>query len=681
MLRLKIILQSSYLYISLLLLVILLSFVRISFKEESKYTLDAKKFMGTLTSYKIEGDKFSFELKAKEKLKGSYYFKTEEEKNNYENLKLGISLEVEGELSEPASNTIPNAFNYKNYLNNNGIYYVLKAEKIKVSEEKTNIFYQIKNALISHISKYKSKAYLSTFIIGNKDYLDDEVMNNYQTLGVSHIFAISGMHVSLLSGIILKILKKARLSERSSYLLVISFLLLYMFITSFQASILRSVGLFILLFFNRELDLNIEVINILYLDVLILLLINPLLLYNVGFLYSSVVSYSLIKYSPLIKGNYLLCTLKVSAIAFLFSLPITIATNYQFNLLSILNNIIIVPLVSLIIYPLSLLTFLLPFLDNVLYILTNILQTVSTHFFVLNIIIPKVNFLVYVFYYIFLIIFFKSYNKVYLLLNCLLLFGCKYINYLDPAYYVYVLDVSQGDSIVIKKGSECVMIDTGGKVEYKTDEWKKKKSYYYTDNTITFLKSIGVYNVDYLILSHGDQDHGGEAQHLIANFSVKNVLLNKGPKNYLEKQIDEHLVKLKYEGKMDLTFIDTGIIYDNENDNSQVILLNAYNKKFLFMGDASIKTESDILKKYNIGNIDVLKVGHHGSKTSSSKIFIDSINVKYSIISVGKNNRYNHPNKEALENLENTKIYRTDLDGTISIKVKNNLFNIEKCLS
>ena len=99
----------------------------------------------------------------------------------------------------------------------------------------------------------------------------------------------------------------------------------------------------------------------------------------------------------------------------------------------------------------------------------------------------------------------------------------------------------------------------------------------------------------------------------------------------------------------------------------------------MFMGDASSTTEKEILDKYNLPEIDVLKVGHHGSKTSSSKEFINEINPKYSIISVGKNNRYGHPNNEVLDNLENSKIYRTDQDGSIMFKIKNNKLRIETC--
>ena len=119
--------------------------------------------------------------------------------------------------------------------------------------------------------------------------------------------------------------------------------------------------------------------------------------------------------------------------------------------------------------------------------------------------------------------------------------------------------------------------------------------------------------------------------------------------------------------------------YDNENDNSNVIYTDLDGYKFMFMGDAGVTTEREIIDKYNLPDVDVLKVGHHGSKTSSDKEFINEINPKYSIISVGKNNRYGHPNKEVLNNLNDSKIYRTDQDGSIMFKIKNNKLKIETC--
>ena len=121
------------------------------------------------------------------------------------------------------------------------------------------------------------------------------------------------------------------------------------------------------------------------------------------------------------------------------------------------------------------------------------------------------------------------------------------------------------------------------------------------------------------------------------------------------------------------------VLYDNENDNSLVLLVVINNLKFLLMGDASIKVEKNLITNYDLSDVDVLKVGHHGSKSSSSKEFIDEINPKYSIISVGKNNRYGHPNDSVLDNLDNSKIYRTDKDGSIMFKINNNKLQTETC--
>ena len=180
----------------------------------------------------------------------------------------------------------------------------------------------------------------------------------------------------------------------------------------------------------------------------------------------------------------------------------------------------------------------------------------------------------------------------------------------------------------------------------------------------------------------------GEAVNLVNNFKVEKVIFNCGEFNELEKELIKVLdkKKIKYyscikelnKDKYKLMFLNTKE-YDNENDNSNVIYTELDGYKFMFMGDAGIKKEKDILDKYNLSNIDVLKVGHHGSKTSSSKEFIDEIEPKYAIISVGKNNRYGHPKTSVLNILNKSKIYRTDIDGSIEIKVNKYGYKIKSC--
>ena len=117
--------------------------------------------------------------------------------------------------------------------------------------------------------------------------------------------------------------------------------------------------------------------------------------------------------------------------------------------------------------------------------------------------------------------------------------------------------------------------------------------------------------------------------------------------------------------------------YDNENDNSSVIYFKYNGYSLLLMGDAEINKEMDILDKYYIRDVDFLKVGHHGSSTSSSKEFITTINPRYSLISVGKNNSYGHPNKNVLDNLSNSTIYRTDISGSIKVIINKNGYKIK----
>ena len=188
--------------------------------------------------------------------------------------------------------------------------------------------------------------------------------------------------------------------------------------------------------------------------------------------------------------------------------------------------------------------------------------------------------------------------------------------------------------------------------------------------------------------AHGDYDHMGEAISLVNNFKVEKVIFNCGEFNELEQDLIKVLVKKKipyYSCIKKLNIDDYKLYflnnkdYGNENDNSSVIYTELNNHKFLFMGDAGIKVEEDLIEKYNIQDIDVLKVGHHGSKTSSGEKFINEINPKYSVISVGENNRYGHPNDSVLNNLDDSKIYRTDEDGSIMFKIKNNKLKIETC--
>lgn len=660
--QLKNILQ--YKYILLLILIILISIIRTKDIDKSIYNINDNKFYGIVETYEYKDTYITFTIKGKEKLKCNYYLKSDEKINiNY-----GDKLYLTGNLKKPKNNTIPNTFNYKKYLNNNNIYYILEVDKINKQISSKNLIYIIKNKIQNRLNKYDIKGYLNAFIIGNKNNIDAETYTNYSKNGIIHIFSISGMHISLMASIILNILNKLKKSDKN-VLFVIIFLIIYLILTNYQASITRSIIFYIILNLSKLKKLKLSSLDSLSIAISLILLFAPKFINNIGFLYSSTVSFSLLYFKDKFNKNYILNLLYVSFISFLVSLPITVSLNYQVNILSIFINIIFVPLVSFILYPLSLLTFIFPFLIQLFNLFINITEYISnfiSNINIFNIPIPRLNRLTIALYYLLIYISLSKNKKVYIILLIYIL-ALKYINVLDNNYYVYFLDVGQGDMALIKKGSTCIVIDTGAK--------NYNSNYNITNNHIKFMHSIGINNIDLLVISHGDNDHIGNATYLLNNFKIKKIMINEGEINSLESKLPKDKIIKKYNNKINFYKINHKL-FDNENSNSIVNYLNAYNIKFLFMGDASIETELDIISKYNL-KADVIKIGHHGSKTSSDKKFINTINPKYSIISVGENNRYNHPNKEVLDNINKTKILRTDIDGTIEFIIKKNKLNIK----
>ena len=684
-LKLRKILLSNKLYYFLLLIsliyVILYSFF---YKCTSKYSINTTEFNLIIKNYKIDGNKLS--IKFNNNIIGSYYFESIKEKNDFINtFLLGDYVKIYGSLSEPNNNTIPNTFNYKKYLNNKRIKYIINISDYKLLKRSNNLFIILKRYVYKKIETINNE-YLYAFILGDSSYIDSETYNNYRINGVTHLFALSGLHVSLFSSLLLSIINKIKNNELLSFIVTSLFLLFFSFIASFTPSILRSVIFFILSGINKIYYFYIKPKNILYLTFIILVIINPLYIYNTGFILSFTITFFILLYNENDKKSSIL---RISFISFLSSVPIIINMNYEINILGLFNNLIFIPFVSYIIFPLSLISLLIP-LNGILKVFISIMETISsTSSNILNLTLyfSKMSLFLIIIYYLLLILLIKK-KKVKVLFIILIL-----IIYLKPMFnsnnYIYFIDVGQGDSaLIVTKNNKSILIDTGGKEEYKSDSWKNKNHKFNLMNNsiIPFFKSIGIKKLDYLLLSHGDFDHMGEAINLVNNFKVEKVIFNCGEFNDLEKELIKILDKknIKYyscikELNIDnnkLYFLQTKV-YDNENDNSNVIYTELDGYKFMFMGDASTTTEKEIMNKYNLSHIDVLKVGHHGSRTSSSEEFINEINPKYSIISVGKNNRYGHPNKEVLENLKDTKIYRTDKDGSIIFKIKDNKLTIE----
>lgn len=251
----------------------------------------------------------------------------------------------------------------------------------------------------------------------------------------------------------------------------------------------------------------------------------------------------------------------------------------------------------------------------------------------------------------------------------------------DGEDFVKFIDVGQGDSILIHSNGYSALIDTGP-VESSVELSRS-------------LRESNIETVDVLILSHLHLDHSGGVPQIFEDFYVENIILPElssfsdgiysaelainevtRSKGKVYKASEGMNFKL---GDFDITVVDVYPNFVNENNQSVIIKAEIDGKIFLFTGDAEKETENKLVAKNKDINCDVLKVAHHGSNTSTTKDFLEKCSPDFGVISVGKDNTYNHPHRSTLEQLKkaNVKIYRTDKQGDITFYIKNGKFDIK----
>ena len=226
---------------------------------KTNYNLDTNQIEGIIDYINIKDDKITLEIKAKDKILVNLY------KIDNFNFELGDKVRINGILRVPTNNTNFNLFNYNHYLKSKKIYYIMTGNKIELIKKNSNILYKIKNFITNRINNYNNSEYLKMFILGDTKDLDKNIYNTYKENGITHLFAISGMHISLLSTILLKLFK--------SYKITIIFLLLYLFLARFTPSVLRATFLFIILYFNKKFNLKLKSYEVLILIFCIMLLV------------------------------------------------------------------------------------------------------------------------------------------------------------------------------------------------------------------------------------------------------------------------------------------------------------------------------------------------------------------------------------------------------------------------
>lgn len=667
--RLRNILKSKSCFYILLFIVIFVSVIRcFVIKRDSLYNGNEVDFLVTVKSIKKDL-KDVIIVNGKEKLI-SYY-------ENF-SFSVGDTVKIKGSLSKINNNTIPNLFNYNRYLQSKGIYYELKISDIKLVSHNNNFLIKIRIDIENRIKKIPHSEYLYAFILGDTSYFSKDIKSKYQFNGLSYLLAMGSLQVMLIINLLKKILLKIRLKKIYQLIIIIIFLALYIFLTNGMIGVLRSSLTYLICEILKYFKVKYRYVNILILVCSFLLLLNPYYIVDIGFQYSFVISFMINEKRKWIKGNLLKKSLIVSIIANIASFPITIYNNFEFNFMSIILSAIFLPIINYFIFPLAIIVFFFPILCNVFDFCISLLESlihISSLLTFLNIIFRKpIILLIFIFY----IYFFKT-KKFHIFLIHLFVFLPLYqfFNRIIDDRFITFLDVNEGDACVLKIKNNVYLFDTGG-----------GKINDYSESIVKYLHSYGVNKINKLFLTHGDMDHLGSSYKLIEKIKVDNVYFNSNDYNENELELIKILNKKKinYQKISEYSFSYDKISFNiqsynlkEENDSSMILSIidNKTKLKILIMGDASSKAERLYMKYNNLADYTILKVGHHGSKTSSSKYFIDEINPRYSVISVGKNNWYGHPNKEVLDNLKNSRIYRTDENGSIMFKIKKNKLRIE----
>ena len=540
---------------------------------------------------------------------------------------------------------------------------------------KTPFLFLMQEFIMDKVSRlpYWCARYMKTLVFGFSD-VNDHTNELYASLGISHLFSLSGLNVSLFLFLFryplwrLKVTKEHTLYFEGGYLLLIYFLCYE------SVGFLRSSLMHELYQWQKKYQCSFTMIDIWSLSLLLHLLFNPWLLLTAG----GGLSYSLSFFVMVLFQNQK-SRLKPMILFFIFSLPILSRYFFQVAPLSLIMNLICVPLFTFVLLPLFLFVLVTLFLVPLpsFYLLIEqglILFQKGLLLFepIKPITMPPLSNLLLLFYLFIVILFLtKKKNAKQCLILLLLLYSLSYY----PLHgEITMIDVGQGDSLFIRAPltKEATLIDCGGNV-YPT----QKKNATYT--VIPFLKSKGVSTLRSLYITHADKDHCGDILELTKHFSIrrvyysagceqtpffKTVLLQlkkmqikaiplQGERRWQEQGMDWHLLSPKTKG-------------EGKNNDSLVMRLTTRNRSFLMTGD--LEKEGEALLLNELKQTDILKVGHHGSRTATSVAFLNKINPKLAWISCGKNNRFSHPHHEVMMRLKNKQVnvYRTDQQGSIS---------------
>jgi len=694
---------------------------------------------GTIaTSPKRDGDLVRFELSVsapgdagsngkwitpkKERIAMRVTLTEESQIKKVQNWQEGDRLSGSITLSLPETARNPHAFDYARYLRWQGIYVTGQTtfSEIHVEEGERGWLAFFRQAQLFSAQKldelyttHETAGYMKSLLLGLQQEVTPELQNLYANLGTLHVLAISGLHVTIVSIAFLWLVEKFGVNRRTGVWVTMGLIGAYVLWVGASASAIRAgimggVGLWFQL--SRE---RMHARDIWALALIVMTLYDPYQLWQIGFQLSFIVTLGLLEWMPLLmmlpypRTRWLRSSIAVAIASQLASFPFVVYWFHLSNPLSLLINLLAVPVLSLVVLPLGYAALALGSIHPALaflavrineyflmwihkcFIWLDHWQPPFRHW-------PHPDWWWLLWYGIFLLaisyLWKLGYHRlrdlgVYFICLLLLLGLARQPFKGNEEVIITFLDVGQGDSIVVEIGKKTVyLIDGGGTLRFSEQEtWRKRRDPYEVgkDTLLPYLRSRGIEHIDRLIMTHGDADHVGGIPAIIPYFSFGAAIINHDVPEGVQANIVHELQRRHVpilSGKPGDHWEDapgvqwTWLHPDKEdgfagNDASVVLLLSAYGKKILFTGDLEQDGENMLLQK-GLPTVDILKVAHHGSNTSTSAHFVQTIKPKMAMISVGEKNRYGHPAEEVLQRLADVHVYRTDQHGAIIVHIR-----------
>lgn len=623
--------------------------------------------------------------------------------------RIGSRIQIKGKLYEIPTATNPGEFDQRFYWRIHGIHMRMKECILICQSEKHHHWreglFRLRERLEERFEKLlpeKHASVMKALLLGNKKELDGEIKELYQKNGISHMLAISGLHISLIGMGLYGILRKGYLPTGVAAALCIFMMYQYGLMTGMSSSAARAILMFFIQLFGKTVRRSYDMLTATMMAAVLIVIEQPLYVFYTGFQLSfgAILGIGLLYpvFQSHLHNHKRLQPLAASLAISLTTMPPLLYAYYELPKYAVFLNILVIPLLTVLVAA----GILLNLLGGVSMLLGNILAIpcimilefyekiclLTEHLPGQIWIIGKPEVINVVIFYagILALIFMEKKlsgtYKVYLIIMAVSILTTK----VNDSLKITFLDVGQGDGIVIQNHNDKVYLVDGGSTT------KREVGKY---QMIPFLKQAGISQIEAAFLSHPDEDHVSGIRVLMEQsgengITIKRLILPDVSERIKEEELLElsdlaltHGMEVYYikagnvlvDGKLRITCIGpgAGIETGEINEISEVLLTQYGDFSLLLTGDTTGKEEDKMISRLeheNISNITVLKVAHHGSRFSTPHRILEQIKPSYAIISAGENNPYGHPHSELLDRLAQYQVdwLRTDESGAITIE-------------